>query len=1051
MDPSRDDRDVTGESVSRTVYVLKRQLQFDPEAFQLSVEEGPPGTEPIMYIADMHEHLVNTTADGTVVFTTTSSTAGNSGESFAASGMLSGLVESAGHLFAAQLEKHKDRVKEAGDDETVITILPGYHLKTRTVFVVEMPPSLETLSPADQASVLTAMYHAVLVAVRNCGCRSVAVEVSEQLSEDLEIVNIEALMDALYSHHLLLRRSLETVPVVALHHTTQRAQCKMSAQFGFRLTCTPSIKSWGEREESTLELSLASPAYTQDALIALQRTLGHRLATALDMNQSDESRTARRWGHYDPDRINRRDHKLQRGNVIQLSSILGYNEHLLMATRIIEEKPEKVAHEYAKSYRDCSRITTKSPELADELWKRIAAHLTIDDVRGVKPYGFGTDGEWVPVGINDCFRCIMYKNGGHFRAHRDGGFVYNDNYRSVFSVVVYLRMDAASGRVAFFDEDSNGNPTTSYTLSPGSGSALIFSQDILHAGLQVAENEKVIMRSDIMFRRVDYKNVNPRSYLTDPAYRHCQQLYTASIEKQFEGQPHESTEAFVEAMEMQAQESPSITTGRRLGGGGEGPSECGWFDELSEDLLALMFSYLPLSDLGTVARVCWTWNLASKDALIWKKLFEEDYPEAAVWCKETQMPQVADPGVHLRNDWHIWYKARHIAEVQCPTLFVDIGADTTNFFLSSNVPAIDAADRDPHGRWGVSSNVFQKVDVKTVPSLVATTNGHYWSSGSGVGHFLVANEVVNGGLEKNSDYPITARNKYNVMYPSADGSHHSLSFKLLPLLIEWMLECQFAVPLMVPSVALLVAEPMRGFTPDERSHLEDMAYHMESPYVGGIPSAVLCLAGQGISTGTVVSLQWPDPRVVVVDDSRVVFNDTIEGFHRELASSSEWGDAHTQLIVAAVSHAWTTTVTTAVDKSKSGPTNSDNWANVVWITGASSHKVHTDGLRQDLRKAHPDVSTIKVAASGEPQYDVSRGGKVFASVTNNEWFKSSAQMRQVFRRKDGKYTNPLGIYELIHNTTMNLAWGDSSSSDDDDTSVSARPESGWPSGWGRPR
>jgi hypothetical protein len=83
----------------------------------------------------------------------------------------------------------------------------------------------------------------------------------------------------------------------------------------------------------------------------------------------------------------------------------------------------------------------KSEILAQQLWERLIPFLEIEDINGVKPYGFGAEGVWVPTSVNPCFRFCKYEKGGHFQKHRDGGFVWNDEKRSIFTLLIYLNDD----------------------------------------------------------------------------------------------------------------------------------------------------------------------------------------------------------------------------------------------------------------------------------------------------------------------------------------------------------------------------------------------------------------------------------------------------------------------------------------------------------------------------------------------------------------------------------------------------------------------------------
>ena len=68
-------------------------------------------------------------------------------------------------------------------------------------------------------------------------------------------------------------------------------------------------------------------------------------------------------------------------------------------------------------------------------------------------------------------------------------------------------------------------------VTPRQGTALIFNHDTLHEGLPVIEGVKYIIRTEIMYRRVDREMIpNPLDYQTNENYLTTLALYQKSWE-----------------------------------------------------------------------------------------------------------------------------------------------------------------------------------------------------------------------------------------------------------------------------------------------------------------------------------------------------------------------------------------------------------------------------------------------------------------------------------------------------------------------------------------
>ena len=110
-------------------------------------------------------------------------------------------------------------------------------------------------------------------------------------------------------------------------------------------------------------------------------------------------------------------------------------------------------------------------------------------------------------------------------------------------MVIYLNNDFEGGATSFLseggslhvyiDEFIKKNPLhvgdVVCSVSPRAGTALIFNHDTLHEGEQVTWHTKYIIRTEVMFKRVDTEMLpNPLSYTENENYLKTVTLYMKS-------------------------------------------------------------------------------------------------------------------------------------------------------------------------------------------------------------------------------------------------------------------------------------------------------------------------------------------------------------------------------------------------------------------------------------------------------------------------------------------------------------------------------------------
>lgn len=169
-----------------------------------------------------------------------------------------------------------------------------------------------------------------------------------------------------------------------------------------------------------------------------------------------------------------------------------------------EQRGYQAAKEFCFMYfqRKNDRLMCHDQELADFLWKRIESRVP-------KRLEFDTGYTWEAYGLNDRFRICRYKPGGHFGIHTDGIFGHSATDRSFLTCMLYLNSGTAGGDFVGGHTDfmkDNNDRSVHYSLVPETGLCVVFRQadrDCLHSGTLLKSGTKYILRTDVMFRRIE--------------------------------------------------------------------------------------------------------------------------------------------------------------------------------------------------------------------------------------------------------------------------------------------------------------------------------------------------------------------------------------------------------------------------------------------------------------------------------------------------------------------------------------------------------------------
>ena len=156
---------------------------------------------------------------------------------------------------------------------------------------------------------------------------------------------------------------------------------------------------------------------------------------------------------------------------------------------------EKIGYELAKvntaggarvrtDIRNNNRAFYRSEELAQELWEK---------ARRFVPAQLGHS---TAIGLNELFRFYRYQQGHQFKGHFDESYTRNGQEASYYTFMVYLNDNFQGGDTLFQGR----------SIRPRQGMALIFRHSLYHAGSEVTQGIKYVLRSDVMYRT---RPVNP--------------------------------------------------------------------------------------------------------------------------------------------------------------------------------------------------------------------------------------------------------------------------------------------------------------------------------------------------------------------------------------------------------------------------------------------------------------------------------------------------------------------------------------------------------------
>lgn len=195
--------------------------------------------------------------------------------------------------------------------------------------------------------------------------------------------------------------------------------------------------------------------------------------------------------------------------------------------KIIEEKKEsfkKAKTHYPTSYRNNERQLLESKNLSTQLFQEVKNYIPQEiKIEGISKQECGN---WKLDGINERIRICRYLPNQYFNKHLDGVHFDSAIRQSKLTFMIYLNgsEDFEGGRTLFFNSKEDETIIGNYV--PEKGDLMIFDHNLWHSGEMVLRGEKYILRSDIVYQKIDGINKVDDCFCSEG---HLGYIWTATV------------------------------------------------------------------------------------------------------------------------------------------------------------------------------------------------------------------------------------------------------------------------------------------------------------------------------------------------------------------------------------------------------------------------------------------------------------------------------------------------------------------------------------------
>ena len=340
--------------------------------------------------------------------------------------------------------------------------------------------------------------------------------------------------------------------------------------------------------------------------------------------------------------------------------------------------------EYPKEYRNASRELITDKEFAKLIFERLKETIDLDAIgKLITPYGLDSRGEWKACGINEMMRLSKYEPGEYFKIHTDGQFRRSEHERSIYTLLIYLNQDFKGGETRFYNDPTKTDSdfeeySLLHTLKPSLGQLALFNQDFYHEGCPVTKGTKYILRTEIMYLRVDSLSI-PRDvkFEQSEAYQKIGQLFKESERLEKNGDVYAASESYLAGQQMLVDSGKTfeylLNRHYFIPEGLVENIEQNNLTILPEEIIFIVFSFLKESEICSIVLPLNRYlNQLARSPIIWKSVYQK-------YWDGTTFRKLCESDIPI--DWYHHVRVRNFTEHSFKAICIDFTSELATYGL----------------------------------------------------------------------------------------------------------------------------------------------------------------------------------------------------------------------------------------------------------------------------------------------------------------------------------------------------------------------------------